>query len=254
MEFEVLETGSDGRTAPGGAPTLVLLPALFAGRWIWEACLEAFVSRYRVVVFDRPFATHSADEASIDAMSARVLEALSALRVPAAALLANSIGALVALDLAVRDSRVRAAVLSGAPATPGREQPLTSLQGRITDRDRRAVVERMFFDDRFSTDPRVQAAAAVTKDRCAARFTTRALRSARSVDVEQLVATVTCPLYFIWGREDAISPLSEWSGTFERHVPPERVCVLPECGHSPMIEKPREYASAVISYLAEAGF
>jgi len=52
----------------------------------------------------------------------------------------------------------------------------------------------------------------------------------------------------IWGANDAIIPL-ECGEIYRASIPGSQLSVINDCGHSPQMEKPREFNSAVTSFL-----
>jgi pimeloyl-ACP methyl ester carboxylesterase len=59
---------------------------------------------------------------------------------------------------------------------------------------------------------------------------------------------VACPVQIIWGREDAILPL-EYAYEFKRLIVGARIQVLSDCGHLPHLEKPEQTASTILSFI-----
>mgnify|MGYP003383134389 CR=1 FL=1 len=60
--------------------------------------------------------------------------------------------------------------------------------------------------------------------------------------IEHEIGTITCPLLAIQGLDDPYGTLEQVHG-ISRRVPQARLCILPECGHSPH----RDQAAAVIA-------
>jgi len=58
------------------------------------------------------------------------------------------------------------------------------------------------------------------------------------------------PTLIIWGRQDAIVPLSV-AEAYQRSIPQARVAVLDNCGHHPEIEQTDEFVRLVRGFLAE---
>jgi pimeloyl-ACP methyl ester carboxylesterase len=112
----------------------------------------------------------------------------------------------------------------------------------------------MFFDKRFVADPRVQATYEMRTDRAALQFTTRALRSSRDYDIRACYSRIACPVCLIWGRNDEVSPFDVWKTRVGVDVEANQVVLIPECGHSPMIEKPDLFARHVLKFLEQIGY
>jgi pimeloyl-ACP methyl ester carboxylesterase len=62
---------------------------------------------------------------------------------------------------------------------------------------------------------------------------------------------VACPAQIIWGREDAMLPL-EYAHEFKRLIVGARLQVLSDCGHLPHLEQPEQTASTILSFIDQA--
>ena len=60
---------------------------------------------------------------------------------------------------------------------------------------------------------------------------------------------VATPTLIVWGREDAIVPL-DCGELYQRALPNATLRVIDHCGHSPALEKPQEFLSAVREFLS----
>ena len=58
------------------------------------------------------------------------------------------------------------------------------------------------------------------------------------------------PTLIVWGRDDAIIPLSAGQ-LYNESIPNSRLAVLDDCGHRPEIERPDEFAEVVRGFLKE---
>jgi pimeloyl-ACP methyl ester carboxylesterase len=59
---------------------------------------------------------------------------------------------------------------------------------------------------------------------------------------------ITVPTLVIWGRDDELVPLADGQD-YANKIPGAKLVVIPECGHAPSIEKPREFLAAVDAFL-----
>jgi pimeloyl-ACP methyl ester carboxylesterase len=57
------------------------------------------------------------------------------------------------------------------------------------------------------------------------------------------------PTLIVWGRQDAIVPLSV-AEVYQASIPGSRLVVLDNCGHHPEVEKPDEFVQQVQAFLA----
>ena len=58
------------------------------------------------------------------------------------------------------------------------------------------------------------------------------------------------PTLLVWGRDDAVIPLSAGQ-RYNESIPGSRLAVLDDCGHRPELEKPAEFAEVFRGFLAD---
>jgi len=71
----------------------------------------------------------------------------------------------------------------------------------------------------------------------------------RSHTLPALLRGISTPTLVIWGREDAIIPLSVCQ-RYVREIPGAMATVLDRCGHLPEMEQPEAFVQAVLDFLA----
>jgi pimeloyl-ACP methyl ester carboxylesterase len=59
---------------------------------------------------------------------------------------------------------------------------------------------------------------------------------------------ITVPTLVVWGGNDELVPLAD-GRDYAAKIPGARLVIVPECGHAPSIEKPREFLAAVNDFL-----
>lgn len=69
-----------------------------------------------------------------------------------------------------------------------------------------------------------------------------------SLTLPGLLPAIATPTLLVWGRQDAIVPMSSCE-IYRESIPDARVAVLEDCGHMPEMEKPEEFAEAVVEFL-----
>ncbi|PKB73518.1 MAG: hypothetical protein BZY75_01485 [SAR202 cluster bacterium Io17-Chloro-G7] len=62
------------------------------------------------------------------------------------------------------------------------------------------------------------------------------------------LAKVSTPTLVVWGKQDAIIP-EECGVQYQKALPNATLKVIDHCGHSPQVEKPQEFQSAVSDFL-----
>jgi len=56
----------------------------------------------------------------------------------------------------------------------------------------------------------------------------------------------------VWGKQDAIIPV-ECSEIYQQAIPNSTLKIIDNCGHSPTMEKPKEFVSTVTEFLSKLG-
>jgi len=66
--------------------------------------------------------------------------------------------------------------------------------------------------------------------------------------VHDRLAKITIPTLVVWGGSDAIVPLDAGKA-YAAGIPGAKLAIVPECGHAPSIEKPKEFLDAVLPFI-----
>src|SRR5438128_4117599 len=66
--------------------------------------------------------------------------------------------------------------------------------------------------------------------------------------LERRLRRVTAPTLVLWGRQDGLVPLV-YGERWRDRIPGARLEVIERCGHLPPIERPAEFARAVLAFL-----
>jgi triacylglycerol lipase len=66
--------------------------------------------------------------------------------------------------------------------------------------------------------------------------------------VKDRLAKITIPTLVVWGGSDEIVPL-EQGKAYAAGIRGAKLAIVPECGHGPSIEKPKEFLDAVLPFL-----
>lgn len=64
------------------------------------------------------------------------------------------------------------------------------------------------------------------------------------------IPDIPCPTLVIWGEQDKILGTKD-ARRFERAIPNSELVWIPNCGHVPHLEKPRETAAAIAPFVAQ---
>lgn len=242
-------------SGPRSGPSVVFLHGLVGLNDHWEGVVDRVRGRLRCVMLELPLLDLRDDDCSITGVKVLTTRFLSSHVPGPVVLVGNSFGGHVALRIALEEpAMVRALVLAGSSGLAER-----TMFSRVTahpTRDWLALkIAELFFDPAVHLrESDVDRAHAVLSTRAGARAMVRLSRSARSDHMGQRISGVRAPTLLLWGREDAVTP-PEAAAEFLERLPNARIEWFDRCGHAPMIERPAEFARALLSFVErlEAG-
>ncbi len=253
----------------GVGPPLVLVHGL-GGCWgNWLENIPELARSQRVIALDLPGFGRSEMPAEPISMPgyARLLDALlTALAIESAAVVGNSMGGLIAAELAIsHPARVERLVLVSAAglstAELGATDPrlvLGALLGRLSaDGAQRRAPQLV---RRPGIRKALLAAVARHGDRLSPELAYEVLQGAgkpgftpavdaiRRHPLRARLARIACPTLIVWGTNDWLIPLRD-AYEFERLVPGAQLLVYGDTGHVAMLERPAHFNEAVARFL-----
>ena len=235
---------------PERAP-VVLLTGLFAGAWMWdETCTHLSARGFGLVRLLEALAASDETAAGMATLRAALQAVLERLQLPRVTLCGNSFGALVALDFATHHAEsVTSLVLSGAPGLSPEADVGTGMPRSVRREHVVALAQRLFHDPTRVTPAMIDRTHALLSDRRHVANVVRALRAARRYPIAEALSRVACPTLLVWGEHDRVTPGEPWKQV-ARTTARAAFHAVPACGHSPMIERPREFNRILLEFLA----
>ena len=194
------------------------------------------------------------------------LDVLDALGIERANLFGHSLGGAIAgIAALAAPHRVRRLVLVSAgglgadlPRTLRLSAiPLAHLLARfLSDEDARAYVRSCFYDPRRVPEWLYADAIRYTRAGAGAEFcrvmnqvaTVFGVRESLRRAWLRRLGTLRCPTLVVWGREDAVLPVSHAEAAREL-IPHARVEIVPGAGHLLMVECPQEFTRIALAFL-----
>jgi len=263
------------KIAGQGEPTLVLLHGFGASIFSWREVMEPLAEVGTVIAFDRPAFGLTArpmpgewsgeNPYSPEAQAALTVALLDGLAVERALLVGHSAGGTIAVLTALRHpERVEALVLVDAAiytegGTPGWVRPLLltpqmrrlgPLLVRSIARGGEAVI-RIAWNDPDRIAPEMLSG---YKKPLQAENWDRALwelvLASHPLGLDARLDRIRVPTLVITGDADRLVPASE-SVRLAAELPNAELVVIPDCGHVPHEERPRQFLRAVTDFLAE---
>jgi 2-hydroxy-6-oxonona-2,4-dienedioate hydrolase len=236
------------------APTVVLLPGLFAGAWIWKPVWDQLSAiGYSVLQVVEPFATLDTKIASIDPLRKILIGVLDQHEISRAVLCGNSLGGLVAIDAARHHTdRVDSVVISGCPGLGKIPNLGLRHSGDMLRQNADRIADQMFYDRSVISESMIEKCFAIARDRRCAINMLRYVIATRKYDLRKWLPQIQCDVLMIWGEHDRIAPVLDWEQNLHL-IARASLHKLDRCGHSPMIEKPAEFNAILRKFMLERG-
>ncbi len=260
----------DSGAAPPQDPTFVLIHGLGDEADSWRKVFPLLSGRGRVLALDLPGfgrSEHPRRAYTLNFFADTVVALLESLQVPQAILVGNSMGAAVALRVALRraDLVARLVLLDGPPVRsklgkvqlmfliPGQgekiynsfrssqEMAFESLRPYYANLDALPPEDRQFLRERVWD--RVW-----SDDQRRAFFSTfrwLALEGLLGHPAPAWLRQLTTPTLVVWGDQDSIVPI-EAGKTLQSLIPDASLHIIPGCGHLPQQEKPLELVRLIL--------
>lgn len=281
-EWPALEsyiTTSDGAVLPYrlegatnvNAPLIVLDNCVLAEYGIWNNLVKIFLSKpenkqYRILRFNKRGRTSSVGTTpiTIDLLAADIIALLDALRVPKAALVVGcSLGGATSLNVALKyPTRVEKFISSDTNASTPASNPgawdervaiatkesATSASGESIVGEKLAeVTTRRWFVAESYEDPVLAKEAERVKQMVKSNSLEgfrKGVKALYAYDMREAMKTATVPGAFVVGGGDGALPKG-MKKMNEDYAGKSEFFEIPNAGHLPMVEKPKEFAEIV---------
>jgi pimeloyl-ACP methyl ester carboxylesterase len=257
----------------GSGPPIVFIHGL-SGSWQnWLEQLPVFAREHRVITFDLPGFGASempAQKITISGYGRFVAALLDELEVGSAAIVGNSMGGFIGMELAIRfpERAERLALVSAAGlsieylrneralAVLGTlENRLAAYSGWLASRSdalaRRPGARRLIFGIVAHRPDRLPGPLVAEQVRGSGKpGFLPALDALTDYPIRDRLGEIACPTLIVWGSEDKLVPARD-ADEFARLIPNSRKVVWPETGHVAMLERPAAFNALLEAFLAE---
>ena len=257
----------------GSGPPVVFIHGL-SGSWQnWLEQLPVFARDHRVIAFDLPGFGASQmprEKITIRGYGHFVDALLDEHGVSSAAVVGNSMGGFIGIELAIRfPERVERLVLVSAAGLSieylrneralavlsAIENRLAAYSGWLASRSdalaRRPGARRMIFGIVAKRPDRLPGPLVAEQVRGSGKpGFLPALDALTDYPIRDRLGEIACPTLIVWGAEDKLVPARD-ADEFARLIPNSRKVVWPETGHVAMLERPEAFNALVQAFLAE---
>lgn len=214
--------------------SVLFLPGMFAGGWVWERSTP-HINNITPITLDEPLCNLSD---SIDGLC-DILEPIAKNASGGLTLVGNSLGSLLALKLAARlKDKVDGVVISGTPGF-GKFNVNLKLRRDNPKAMKQNLIEVICHDTSAASHYHFDKIVKSFAEKF--RAIIRLANEANKTDILPVLSAVDCPIYAIWGANDIMTPLGSIQPVLDAHKITTHI--IDRCGHSPMYERPLEFAS-----------
>jgi len=216
----------------------------------WENVVRRARHRVRCVMLEMPLLSLRGGDCNIEGVTNLTAEFLERHLGEPAVLVGNSFGGHVALRLALEHARlVQGLVLAGSSGMI-EKSIVSDVQIRPSRDWLSRKIGELFFDQSNMREADLDRAHKELSDRGGARAMVKLSRSARRNHLGDRIGDIDVPCLLIWGKQDIVTP-PEAAAEFKRLLRNARITWIDRCGHAPMIEKPAEFADALLKFADE---
>ena len=244
-------TGAPVRTPlldVGDGVPILMLSGLVGTNRHWAPTVDLVSEHARCLALEIPLLRLEKDDCGVEGvanMLGRFIE--DELRGDPPIIAGSSFGGHAAIWLTIeRPELVRGLVLAGSSGLA--EKPLMDEYPRKDIDWLKPKIEELFFEPASMDMADVFRAHEEFSHRSRARAMIRLSRSCRVNHMGDRLHRIKVPTLVLWGRQDRITPPSA-AEQFAELIPGAELEWIEECGHAPMLEKPREFAGGLIGFI-----
>ena len=242
----------------GSGPTVILLHGLGGSARAWQTNIGPLAEKFHVFVPDQ-IGFGKSDKPLVNYRIRTYVDFLDQfckqLKIDRATLIGNSMGGWIAavFTAAFPDRVDKLVLVDAAGYAPSKDvDPRTFYSLNPSTREEmKSLTAKVFYNKLFQTDAAIEASMTA---RLAAGdgYTINSITESiiRGEDfLDETVKTIKRPTLIIWGREDGLLPLRDGE-RFNKDIAGSKLVIFDQCGHVPNFEKPAEFNTAVLNFLA----
>ena len=244
-QFRFLEQGNGGEA-------VLLLHGLFGSPSNWNTVVHDLSSEFRVYALQFPIQYEPNRSPKLYSTVRELTEYTKAFidhvgadRVTVAG---NSLGGQVAIDFCLMYPELAdRLIITGSAGLF--EKNLSG--GEVPKVNREFIREKagdIFYDPSILTEEMIDVIQEMLGDRSYVRYLLRIAKATRDYNVKHELEKIKIPTLIVWGEDDQITP-PEVAHEFNEHLENAQLVFIDRCGHSPPMERPREFSRIMREFL-----
>ncbi|MGB4774993.1 MAG: alpha/beta hydrolase [Daejeonella sp.] len=248
MGFTIKEENGYKYIEEGEGEVLLLLHGLMGALSNWSDVVNEFKGKYRVIIPTLPLYELPLLTTGVKSLAKFVNRFVKYKKLENFVLLGNSLGGHVGLIYTLNyPEKVKALVLTGSSGLYE-----NAFGGSFPKRESydfiREKVEFTFYDPATATKELVDDVYAAVNDRYKVIRILAIAKSAIRHNMSKDLHKIKVPVCLIWGKDDKITP-PEVALEFHEVLPNSELNWVDNCGHAPMMERPKEFNSFLKKFL-----
>lgn len=248
MDFSIREEKGFKYVEEGEGEPLVLLHGLMGALHNWDAVINEFKGRYKVMIPMLPIYDLPLLSTGVKGLSKYLDKFIKYKNLGPVVLLGNSLGGHVGLVYTLKHpEKVKALILAGSSGLYE-----NAFGGTFPKRENydfiKEKVEFTFYDPATATKELVDEVYAAVNDRHKVIRILAMAKSAIRHNMAKELRHIKIPVCLIWGKNDVVTP-PDVAVEFKALLPDAELHWIDQCGHAPMMERPSEFNQYVKQFL-----
>jgi 2-hydroxy-6-oxonona-2,4-dienedioate hydrolase len=232
----------------GEGETIVLLHGLFGALSNFNELIAHFSPRYTVSIPVLPLYDLELESTTVMGMVEYIEQFIAFKKYDKFHLIGNSLGGHIAQIYALQKAeKVKTLTLTGSSGLF--ENSLGDTYPRKSDYEYvKKKTEGTFGDPKFATKELVDEVFEIVNNRSKAIRMVVMAKSALRHNLREEITKMQLPVCLIWGKEDNITPAFVGE-EFHKLLPHSELHIIENCGHAPMMERPKEFNQILEKFL-----
>jgi pimeloyl-ACP methyl ester carboxylesterase len=248
MNYQIKEQNGYKFLDEGSGEVLLLLHGLMGALSNWEAVIDGFKHKYRVIIPMMPIYEMPIKDAGLDGLTAFIEAFVKWANLNEFTLIGNSLGGHIAILYTLKNpEKINRLVLTGSSGlfenTMGGSYPKRGSYDYIKER-----VEYTFYDPNVASKELVDEVFDLTNSIPKCMRIVAIAKSAQRNNISHLLQNIVVPTCLIWGLNDTITPPSV-AHDFNKLIPGSQLYFIDKCCHAPMMERPEKFNEILSQFL-----